>query len=71
MSHLNPLYYDILVLIFADQICKFLICIILQRLDAGDDAVTAFVLSSEAAMNGAESTKNMQAQVIPTPCLLI
>ncbi|KAF3320529.1 putative 3,4-dihydroxy-2-butanone kinase isoform X1 [Carex littledalei] len=32
------------------------------RLDAGDDAVTAFVLSSEAAMNGAESTKNMQAQ---------
>lgn len=51
--------------------CKFLICIILQRLDAGDDAVTAFVLSSEAAINGAESTKNMQAQVIPTPCLLI
>ncbi|XP_078170687.1 putative 3,4-dihydroxy-2-butanone kinase isoform X2 [Carex rostrata] len=33
-----------------------------ERLDAGDDAVTAFVLSSEAAMNGAESTKNMQAQ---------
>ncbi|KAJ1697268.1 hypothetical protein LUZ63_005780 [Rhynchospora breviuscula] len=33
-----------------------------ERLDAGDDAVTAFILSSEAAMAGAESTKNMQAQ---------
>ncbi|KAJ3697648.1 hypothetical protein LUZ61_001353 [Rhynchospora tenuis] len=33
-----------------------------ERLDAGDDAVTAFVSSSEAAMAGAESTKNMQAQ---------
>ncbi|KAJ4762660.1 Dihydroxyacetone kinase [Rhynchospora pubera] len=33
-----------------------------ERLDAGDDAVTAFILSSEAAMAGVESTKNMQAQ---------
>lgn len=33
-----------------------------QRLDAEDDPVTAFVLSSEAALAGAESTKHMQAQ---------
>lgn len=33
-----------------------------ERLNAGDDAVTAFCLSSEAALDGAESTKNMQAQ---------
>ncbi|CAL1369073.1 unnamed protein product [Linum trigynum] len=33
-----------------------------QRLKAGDDPVTAFVLSSEAALTGAESTKLMQAQ---------
>ncbi|KAJ3697647.1 hypothetical protein LUZ61_001352 [Rhynchospora tenuis] len=33
-----------------------------ERLDAGDNPVTAFVTSSEAAMIGAESTKNMQAQ---------
>ncbi|XP_030541273.2 putative 3,4-dihydroxy-2-butanone kinase [Rhodamnia argentea] len=33
-----------------------------ERLDAGDDPVTAFVLSSEAAVAGAESTKHMQAQ---------
>ncbi|XP_020104130.1 putative 3,4-dihydroxy-2-butanone kinase [Ananas comosus] len=33
-----------------------------ERLDAGDDPVTAFLLSSEAAVNGAESTKNMHAQ---------
>ncbi|OAY82683.1 putative 3,4-dihydroxy-2-butanone kinase [Ananas comosus] len=33
-----------------------------RRLDAGDDPVTAFLLSSEAAVNGAESTKNMHAQ---------
>ncbi|KAL4196053.1 hypothetical protein AMTRI_Chr04g181440 [Amborella trichopoda] len=32
------------------------------RLAAGDDPLTAFVLSSEAAITGAESTKNMQAQ---------
>lgn len=34
-----------------------------QRLAAGDDAVEAFVLSSQAAVDGAESTKDMQAQV--------
>lgn len=34
-----------------------------QRLNAGDDPATAFVLSSEAAVAGAESTKDMQAQV--------
>ncbi|CAL1395292.1 unnamed protein product [Linum trigynum] len=34
-----------------------------QRLKAGDDTVTAFVLSSEAALAGAESTKLMQAQL--------
>lgn len=33
-----------------------------ERLDAEDDPVTAFVLSSEAALDGAESTKHMQAQ---------
>lgn len=35
-----------------------------QKLDAGEDPITAFVLSSEAALAGAESTKEMQAQVI-------
>ncbi|CAN6714491.1 unnamed protein product [Malus baccata var. baccata] len=34
-----------------------------ERLKAGDDPVTAFLLSSEAALDGAESTKNMEAQV--------
>ncbi|XP_010271130.1 PREDICTED: putative 3,4-dihydroxy-2-butanone kinase isoform X2 [Nelumbo nucifera] len=33
-----------------------------ERLNAGDDSITAFVLSSEAAQNGAESTIHMQAQ---------
>ncbi|KAJ9678255.1 hypothetical protein PVL29_022990 [Vitis rotundifolia] len=33
-----------------------------ERLDAEDDPVAAFVLSSEAALAGAESTKHMQAQ---------
>ncbi|PPD78424.1 hypothetical protein GOBAR_DD24651 [Gossypium barbadense] len=33
-----------------------------ERLTAGDDSSTAFVLSSEAALAGAESTKDMQAQ---------
>ncbi|KAE8705343.1 putative 3,4-dihydroxy-2-butanone kinase [Hibiscus syriacus] len=33
-----------------------------ERLTAGDDSSTAFVLSSEAALSGAESTKDMQAQ---------
>ncbi|KAL6183326.1 hypothetical protein ACLB2K_044737 [Fragaria x ananassa] len=33
-----------------------------ERLNAGDDPATAFVLSSEAAVAGAESTKHMQAQ---------
>lgn len=35
-----------------------------QRLNAGIDPCTAFLLSSEAALAGAESTKHMQAQVI-------
>ncbi|KAJ6748935.1 DIHYDROXYACETONE KINASE [Salix purpurea] len=34
-----------------------------ERLNAGDDPCTAFLLSSEAAVAGAESTKHMQAQV--------
>jgi hypothetical protein len=34
-----------------------------QRLKAGDDPVTAFIASSEAASVGAESTKQMQAKV--------
>lgn len=34
-----------------------------QNLDKGNDPVAAFVLSSEAAVNGAESTKEMQPQV--------
>eukprot|EP01018_Ginkgo_biloba_P023684 Gb_32837 [translate_table: standard] len=38
---------------------------VLQRLAAGDDPVTAFILSSEAAVAGAESTKNMQVQECP------
>ncbi|KAJ4815158.1 Dihydroxyacetone kinase [Rhynchospora pubera] len=33
-----------------------------ERLDAGDNPVTAFVTSAEAAMIGADSTKNMRAQ---------
>ncbi|KAF5734059.1 dihydroxyacetone kinase family protein [Tripterygium wilfordii] len=33
-----------------------------ERLNAGDDPCTAFILSSEAALAGAESTKQMQAQ---------
>ncbi|KAE9467052.1 hypothetical protein C3L33_01041, partial [Rhododendron williamsianum] len=33
-----------------------------ERLSVGDDPVDAFVLSSEAALAGAESTKHMQAQ---------
>lgn len=33
-----------------------------ERLVAGDDPPTAFLLSSEAASSGAESTKDMQAQ---------
>ncbi|KAJ9141591.1 hypothetical protein P3X46_032108 [Hevea brasiliensis] len=33
-----------------------------ERLNAGDDPFTAFVLSSEAALAGAESTRHMQAQ---------
>uniref|UniRef100_A0A7N0VAE0 3,4-dihydroxy-2-butanone kinase n=1 Tax=Kalanchoe fedtschenkoi TaxID=63787 RepID=A0A7N0VAE0_KALFE len=38
-------------------------CQVLQeRLNAGDDPSTAFVLSAEAARAGAESTKDMQAQ---------
>lgn len=35
-----------------------------QKLDAGDDPLTAFLVSSEAAMKGAESTRDMHAQVI-------
>ncbi|XP_062173884.1 putative 3,4-dihydroxy-2-butanone kinase [Alnus glutinosa] len=33
-----------------------------ERLNAGDVPHTAFVLSSEAALAGAEATKHMQAQ---------
>ncbi|KAL8123954.1 putative 3,4-dihydroxy-2-butanone kinase isoform X1 [Apium graveolens] len=33
-----------------------------ERLTAGDDPVDCFVLSSEAALSGAEATMNMQAQ---------
>lgn len=33
-----------------------------ERLNAGDDPVNAFVLSSEAALSGAQSTKHMHAQ---------
>ncbi|GAB2219609.1 hypothetical protein Droror1_Dr00007246 [Drosera rotundifolia] len=33
-----------------------------ERLQAGDDPVDAFVLSADAAMDGAQSTKDMQAQ---------
>ncbi|GFY95344.1 dihydroxyacetone kinase [Actinidia rufa] len=33
-----------------------------ERLVAGDDPADAFILSSEAALAGAESTKHMQAQ---------
>uniref|UniRef100_A0A7C8ZMJ5 Glycerone kinase n=1 Tax=Opuntia streptacantha TaxID=393608 RepID=A0A7C8ZMJ5_OPUST len=36
--------------------------ILQERLDAGDDPIDAFVLSSEAALAGAESTKHMRAQ---------
>lgn len=44
--------------------------LILQRLNAGDEPSTAFVLSSDAALAGAESTKNMQAQVTISTILL-
>ncbi|KAK9115832.1 hypothetical protein Sjap_014779 [Stephania japonica] len=33
-----------------------------ERLNAGDDPCTAFLLSSEAALSGADSTQHMQAQ---------
>ncbi|KAL1318252.1 putative 3,4-dihydroxy-2-butanone kinase isoform X2 [Arachis ipaensis] len=33
-----------------------------EKLNAGEDPITAFVLSSEAALTGAELTKKMQAQ---------
>ncbi|CAL4944060.1 unnamed protein product [Urochloa decumbens] len=36
--------------------------ILIERLEAGDDPLDAFVVSSEAAMTGAESTRHMQAQ---------
>lgn len=36
----------------------------MQRLNTGDDPVDAFVISSEAALSGAESTKHMHAQVV-------
>ncbi|XP_022736765.1 putative 3,4-dihydroxy-2-butanone kinase isoform X2 [Durio zibethinus] len=38
------------------------LAVLKERLTAGDDSSTAFVLSSEAALAGAESTKHMQAQ---------
>ncbi|OMO50229.1 Dak kinase [Corchorus capsularis] len=38
------------------------LAVIKERLNAGDDPSTAFILSSEAALAGAESTKDMQAQ---------
>lgn len=34
-----------------------------ERLSAGDDPLTAFIISSEAALAGADFTKTMQAQV--------
>ncbi|KAG0547862.1 hypothetical protein BDA96_01G116700 [Sorghum bicolor] len=33
-----------------------------ERLEAGDDPLDAFIVSSEAALTGAESTRHMQAQ---------
>ncbi|KAI3774019.1 hypothetical protein L1987_48561 [Smallanthus sonchifolius] len=36
--------------------------ILKQRLTCGDDPLDAFVISSEAAIDGAESTKQMEAQ---------
>ncbi|CAN6309583.1 unnamed protein product [Urochloa humidicola] len=36
--------------------------ILRERLEAGDDPLDAFVVSSEAAITGAESTRHMQAQ---------
>ncbi|XP_015883719.2 putative 3,4-dihydroxy-2-butanone kinase [Ziziphus jujuba] len=38
------------------------LAVLQERLNAGDDPTTAFLLSSEAAVAGAESTINMQAQ---------
>ncbi|XP_022766675.1 putative 3,4-dihydroxy-2-butanone kinase isoform X3 [Durio zibethinus] len=38
------------------------LAVLKERLAAADDSSTAFVLSSEAALAGAESTKDMQAQ---------
>lgn len=34
-----------------------------QKLDAGNDLYMAFLLSSEAALSGTESTKQLQVQV--------
>ncbi|CAD6214289.1 unnamed protein product [Miscanthus lutarioriparius] len=36
--------------------------ILRERLEAGDDPLDAFIVSSEAALTGAESTRHMQAQ---------
>jgi len=35
----------------------------LQKLNSGEDPCTAFILASEAALAGAQSTVEMQAQV--------
>ena len=37
--------------------------LVLQRLKLGDDPATAFLTSSGAALDGAESTKKMRAKV--------
>ena len=39
------------------------LCLDIQKLDTGENPITAFIHSSEAALAGAEATKNMQAQV--------
>ena len=61
---LNFLFREMLMLLPFFLFLFLFLCFHEQKLDAGDDPLTAFLLSSEAAMYGAESTKDMHAQVI-------
>lgn len=56
-------WFQFQILLFFYNLYIIILFELLQRLNAGDDPSTAFVLSSEAALAGAKSTQHMQAQV--------
>lgn len=59
---INNNYHTLLILDLTSNLAN---CYITpQGLAAGNDPIDAFVLSADAALAGAESTKHMQAQVI-------